>query len=108
MPPVTQKPHPPMYIAASSSLETLELAVSTGHKLALAVVQDTEQSLDLCKRFVKMSAQAGHDVPMSEIPFFRYLYVAETEEQARKDTESHINWILDIMQWRRILDKGGS
>ena len=108
VPPVTQKPHPPMYVAASFTQETLEFAVSTGHKLMLAVVQDTEQSLALCKRFVQMSAEAGHNVPMSEIPFFRYFYVAETEEQARKDTEAHISWILDIMQWRRIFDKGSS
>jgi alkanesulfonate monooxygenase SsuD/methylene tetrahydromethanopterin reductase-like flavin-dependent oxidoreductase (luciferase family) len=32
--------------------------------------------------------------------------VAETEEQARRDTEGHINWILDIMQWRRFFKEG--
>ncbi|MCH7654237.1 MAG: hypothetical protein IIB14_11230 [Chloroflexi bacterium] len=35
------------------------------------------------------------------MPFFRYFYVAETEEQARKDTEPHLRWVLDIMQWRQ-------
>jgi alkanesulfonate monooxygenase SsuD/methylene tetrahydromethanopterin reductase-like flavin-dependent oxidoreductase (luciferase family) len=106
VPPPVQQPHPPIYLAASNTLETLKFAVSTGHTLCIAVVQDTAQSLDLCQRFVIMSKEAGFNVPMSAIPFFRYFYVAETEEQARKDTEAHINWILDIMQWRRFFKEG--
>jgi alkanesulfonate monooxygenase SsuD/methylene tetrahydromethanopterin reductase-like flavin-dependent oxidoreductase (luciferase family) len=101
VPPPVQKPHPPIYLAASNTLETLEFVVATGHTLCIAVVQDTASSLDLCHRFVAMSKAAGFDVPMSEIPFFRYFYVAETEEKARQDTDEHVNWILDIMQWRR-------
>ena len=31
-----------------------------------------------CQRFVTMSREAGFHRPMSEIPFFRYFYVAET------------------------------
>lgn len=106
VPPPVQRPHPPIYLAASNTLETLKFVVSTGHTLCIAVVQDTAQSLDLCRRFVAMSKEAGFNVPMSAIPFFRYFYVAETEEQARKDTEAHINWILDIMQWRRFFKEG--
>ncbi len=101
VPPPVQKPHPPIYLAASNTPATLDFVVSTGHPLCIAVVQDTAQSLDLCRRFVTQSEQAGFNVPMSAIPFFRYFYVAETEAQARQDTEGHINWILDIMQWRR-------
>jgi len=106
VPPPVQQPHPPIYLAASNTLETLKFVVSTGHTLCIAVVQDTAQSLDLCRRFVAMSKEAGFNVPMSAIPFFRYFYVAETEEQARQDTEAHINWILDIMQWRRFFREG--
>ena len=106
VPPPVQKPHPPIYLAASNSLETLQFVVSTGHILCIAVVQDTASSLDLCQRFVTMSREAGFNVPMSDIPFFRYFYVAETEAQARQDTKDHINWILDIMQWRRFFKEG--
>ena len=106
MPPPVQQPHPPIYLAASNTPATLDFVVSTGHPLCIAVVQDTAQSLDLCHRFVTLSQCAGFNVPMSAIPFFRYFYVAETEAQARQDTESHINWILDIMQWRRFFREG--
>jgi alkanesulfonate monooxygenase SsuD/methylene tetrahydromethanopterin reductase-like flavin-dependent oxidoreductase (luciferase family) len=53
-----------------------------------------------------MSEESGKGVPMSGIPFFRYLYVAETEEQARRDTEGRLNWVVDIMQWRRHFEEG--
>ena len=101
VPPPLQSPHPPIYIAASYTQATLEFLVRNGYKLCIAVVQDTQQSLDLCRRYLSLSADAGKDPTLEDVPFFRYFYVAETEEQAREDTAAHINWILDIMQWRR-------
>jgi alkanesulfonate monooxygenase SsuD/methylene tetrahydromethanopterin reductase-like flavin-dependent oxidoreductase (luciferase family) len=101
-----QQPHPPIYIAATRSPVTLDFAVSTGHPLCIAVVQDTADALDLCQRFVALSKEAGFNVPKSRIPFFRYFYVAETEDQALKDTEGKLNWVIDIMQWRRFINEG--
>ena len=106
VPPPLQKPHPPIYIAATRTPTTLDFAVSTGHPLCIAVVQDTADALDLCQRFVVKSKEAGFNVPKAQIPFFRYFYVAETEEQARQDTEDKLNWVIDIMQWRRFIDQG--
>lgn len=101
-----QQPHPPIYIAATRTPTTLQFAVSRGYNLCIAVVQDTAEALDLCQRFVTMSRQAGFHRPMSEIPFFRYFYVAETAAQARQDTEGRLNWVADIMQWRRFIKEG--
>ncbi|MSQ06513.1 MAG: LLM class flavin-dependent oxidoreductase [Dehalococcoidia bacterium] len=106
VPTPVQQPHPPIYIAATRTPETLEFAVSTGHTLCVAVVQDTADALELCHRFVRMSREAGFNVPISRIPFFRYVYVAETEEQARRDTQARLNWVVDIMQWRRFIKEG--
>ena len=100
-----QQPHPPIYLAATRTPETLDFAVSTGHTLCIAVVQDTKQALDLCQRFVEKSQEAGFNKAKSEIPFFRYFYVAETEEQARLDTQERLNWVADIMQWRRFINE---
>ena len=101
-----QRPHPPIYLAATRTPATLDFAVSTGHSLCIAVVQDTAEALELCQRFVEKSQEAGFNVPKSEIPFFRYFYVAETEEQAIRDTEERLNWVADIMQWRRFIPEG--
>ena len=106
VPPPVQKPHPPIYLAATRTEATLEYVASTGHALMVGVVQDTPDALDLCRRFVELSRKAGHNVPMSKIPFFRYFYVAETEAQARKDSQDALNWTLDMTQWRRTFTVG--
>jgi alkanesulfonate monooxygenase SsuD/methylene tetrahydromethanopterin reductase-like flavin-dependent oxidoreductase (luciferase family) len=106
VPPPVQQPHPPLYLAATRTPATLEFAVSTGHSLCIAVVQDTADALDLCQRFVRMSREAGFHRSMADIPFFRYFYVAATEAQAHQDTEARLNWVVDIMQWRRFIKEG--
>ncbi|PKB78221.1 MAG: hypothetical protein BZY88_19520 [SAR202 cluster bacterium Io17-Chloro-G9] len=106
VPPTVQKPYPPIYLAATRTQATLEYAVSTGHPLMVGVVQDTPVALDLCRRFVTLSQESGHNVPMSQIPFFRYLYVAASEDQARKDSQDALNWTLDMAQWRRTFTAG--
>ena len=106
VPPPLQKPHPPIYIAATRTPATLDFVVSTGHPLIIGVVLDTVDALGLCRTFTKRSKEAGYDVPMSSIPFFRYFYVAETEEQAREDTEAALSWTMDMNQWRRTFQRG--
>lgn len=101
-----QKPHPPIYLAATRTPATLDYVVSSGHTLMLGVVLDTVDAVDLCQRFAAASRAAGHNVPMSAIPFARYFYVGETEEQARKDTEEALNWTMDMNQFRRTFDVG--
>ena len=106
VPPPIQRPHPPIYIAATRTPATLEYAVSTGHPTIVGNVQDTHDALDLCNRFVEMSKDAGHNIPMSDIPFFRYLHVAKTEEEAKRNTVAPLNWVLDVIQWRRTFEHG--
>ncbi|MGE3541125.1 MAG: LLM class flavin-dependent oxidoreductase [Candidatus Tectimicrobiota bacterium] len=101
-----QQPHPPVYIAATRTPATLDFVLSTGHPLIVGVVLDTVDALDLCQRFVTRSAALGHHVQMADIPFFRYCYVAETEAQARQDTEAALNWNMDVNQWRRTFTEG--
>ncbi len=105
VPPPAQKP-PPMYIAATLTQATLEFVVSTGHPLIIGVVLDTPDAVALCRRFAQMSADAGFHVPMSRIPFSRYFYVAETEEEAIRDTRGALDWVLDMLQWRRTFTHG--
>ena len=107
-PPPLQSPHPPIYIAATRTPETLDYCISKGHNLCIAVVQDTAPALDLLRRFAAKAAEAGIDRPASEVPFFRYMYVAETTEKARQDAAAHLEWVLDMLFWRGWFKDGGS
>ncbi len=106
VPPPAQQPHPPIYIAATRTLTTLEYVVSTGHPLISGVVLDHADALDLCHRFVKMSQTAGYNIPIARIPFFRYLHVAETAEQARQTAAPALAWTMDMTDWRRTFRTG--
>ena len=103
-----QAPHPPIYIAATRTPETLDYCISRGHNLCVAVVMDTAPALDLLQRFVSKASEAGLDRPASEVPFFRYMYVAETNDQARRDVAAHLEWVLDMLLWRSCFTDGGS
>ena len=92
MPPPVQKPHPPMYIAATRTRETQDFAAASGHSGIIGVVLDTTDGLDLCYQLVDGAREAGKPMDIGGIPFFRYFYVAETEEQARRDSEAALNW----------------
>ena len=106
VPPPVQQPHPPIYIAATRTPTTLEYVVSTGHPLICGVVLDHNDALDLCNRFAKMSRAAGFNIPVSRIPFFRYLHVAETEEEAQRNAEPALAWTMDMTDWRRTITTG--
>jgi alkanesulfonate monooxygenase SsuD/methylene tetrahydromethanopterin reductase-like flavin-dependent oxidoreductase (luciferase family) len=106
VPPPVQKPHPPMYIAATRTRETQDFAAASGHSGIIGVVLDTADGLDLCCQLVDGAREAGRPMDIGGIPFFRYFYVAETEEQARRDSEPALNWTLDVNQWRRTYQRG--
>ena len=71
-------------------------------------MQDTAPALDLLDRFVAKSAAAGTGRTAADVPFFRYMYVAETMEQARADVAAHLEWVLDMLLWRGYFQNGGS
>ena len=106
VPPPVQKPHPPMYIAATRSRETQDFAAASGHSGIIGVVLDTSDGLALCGQLVEDARGAGKPMDMGGIPFFRYFYVAETEKDARRDAEPALNWTLDVNQWRRSYNRG--
>jgi alkanesulfonate monooxygenase SsuD/methylene tetrahydromethanopterin reductase-like flavin-dependent oxidoreductase (luciferase family) len=80
--------------------------VATGQPLLVGMVLDTVEALDLCRRFVRLSAAAGHHIPMSRIPFLRYCYVADTDAQALEDTQPSLEWTIDMIQWRGTFRSG--
>ena len=38
---------------------------------------------------------------MSDLPFFRYFHVADTATHARQDAGAPLNWVQDILQYRK-------
>jgi alkanesulfonate monooxygenase SsuD/methylene tetrahydromethanopterin reductase-like flavin-dependent oxidoreductase (luciferase family) len=106
VPPPVQKPHPPVYIAATRTPETLDFAAASGHPLLVGTVPDTKDALDLCRRFLAQAAAAGNLFSISQIPFGRYLHVAPTDAKAQANTRGPMDWVQDMIQWRGTFDEG--
>jgi alkanesulfonate monooxygenase SsuD/methylene tetrahydromethanopterin reductase-like flavin-dependent oxidoreductase (luciferase family) len=106
VPPPLQQPHPPLYIAATRTPTTLDFVARSGHPIIVGVVLDHADALDRCRRFITLAGEAGNVMSMARIPFFRYLYVAESAEQARQDTRAAMEWTQDMIQWRGTFSSG--
>lgn len=101
-----QKPHPPIYVAATRTPETLEFAVKRGFPTMIGLTVDNAPAVELCRRYEAMSAAAGRDVKMSAIPFFRYCHLADTEARAVADAREPLQWVVDMLQWRGTFSAG--
>jgi alkanesulfonate monooxygenase SsuD/methylene tetrahydromethanopterin reductase-like flavin-dependent oxidoreductase (luciferase family) len=106
VPPPLQKPHPPLYIAATRTQATMDFMAKTGHPLLVGQALDTDDAVDQCRRFSQLSDASGHNVSLSKVPFIRFFYVAETEKQAKKDAEGPLAWMMDMVSWRHTYETG--
>ena len=106
VPPPLQKPHPPVYIAATRTQATMEFMARTGYPLLVGQALDTDDAIDQCRRFSRLSQEEGHRVSLSQVPFIRFFYVAETEEEAKRDAEGPLSWMMDMISWRHTYATG--
>jgi len=73
-----QQPYPPIYVAAYSD-ESVRWTAENGHRLILHGIQ----SVSSLRRCLSVFAQSGGD--RSKVPVGRFVYVGESDEQARED-----------------------
>lgn len=101
-----QLPHPPVYVAATRTPETLDFAAASGHPLLVGTVLDTPDAMDLRRRFLEKAEAAGNHFSVSQIPFCRYMHVALTDAEAQSNTKPAMEWVQDMIQWRGTIHEG--
>lgn len=85
-----QKPHPPVYIAASSP-EGVEVAARLGVNLFLPIHTRTrEQVLALANSYWELIEKLGHDPAKRELGLLVPMHVAESAGEARRRAEAGI------------------
>jgi alkanesulfonate monooxygenase SsuD/methylene tetrahydromethanopterin reductase-like flavin-dependent oxidoreductase (luciferase family) len=83
LPRPTQRPFPPIWIA-TQSLPTLDWTAGQGYGALLAASSSTWDELAAWReRFDSLRAEAGHGDRERRIGVLRFVYVAETEAEAR-------------------------
>ncbi|HWI22031.1 MAG TPA: LLM class flavin-dependent oxidoreductase [Baekduia sp.] len=88
-----QDPHPPIWVPAAGSRETLELCAKH-HYTYQAVLTPRKVLLRNCELFRELCAEEGYEPPPQQIAAVFFVHVAETDEQARREAEPHFAWLM--------------
>ena len=86
-----QQPHPPVWLPGAASLETIEKAAE--HRYTFMQVFSPRAALArAAKGYYEAAERFGYQADPKQIAATVQLYVAETDEQARREAEPHIMW----------------
>lgn len=80
-----QRPHPPIYLAGISS-ETLAFGAKRGFSLILAAAQTVSVVKRTQEAYYQLLEEAGYKREDVVLPVGRFIYVAESNEQAVEET----------------------
>jgi alkanesulfonate monooxygenase SsuD/methylene tetrahydromethanopterin reductase-like flavin-dependent oxidoreductase (luciferase family) len=89
-----QRPGPPLYLVGISP-ETLALGAARGLPLLLAAAQPLPEVAKTASGYRARLAENGHDPEGVRLPLNRFLYVAESDEQAIVETRDAVVGFLD-------------
>jgi alkanesulfonate monooxygenase SsuD/methylene tetrahydromethanopterin reductase-like flavin-dependent oxidoreductase (luciferase family) len=84
-----QRPHPPCYIVGSGSPETIDIAAEYGFGYASVFVTQA-RARELNQNLRKRAKDFGNTIRPEQLPILTFVYVAETEEQARAEYVPHL------------------
>jgi alkanesulfonate monooxygenase SsuD/methylene tetrahydromethanopterin reductase-like flavin-dependent oxidoreductase (luciferase family) len=84
-----QRPHPPLYLVGVSP-ETLAFGAARGLPLLLAGAQPVAEVKRTREAYRELLADAGHEPEDVRLPLNRFVYVAETAEQAIEETRAAV------------------
>lgn len=96
-----QKPHPPIWMAGVSP-DTFEMIGRLGYNLLYSPAFTPEKITPVQKRLAeyrKALIDNGHDPATKRIAALRMVYVADSNEQARRDFEQPVLW------WYRVISR---
>lgn len=96
-----QQPHPPVWLPSQGSVETIELAVK--HRFPFIRVYEPAEVVKKLFDEVRAAAhQAGYQAEPGQLGWMLPIYVAETDEQARKEAAEHLLYLFHKLQLRPI------
>lgn len=88
-----QKPHPPIWIPAAGSRESLQMCAR--HRYVYqAILAPRKVLLRNCDTFRQLCAEEGYTPDPRQIAAVLFVHTAETDEQARREAEPHYAWIM--------------
>ena len=91
-----QQPHPPIWLPGTGSLETVDFAAARRYPFMM-VYSPVEQARRAYDLYRKVAAEKyGYEAAPEQLAFCVPCYVAETDEQARREAEPHLLWLFHL------------
>ena len=101
-----QKPHPPVYMAVSRTPASVDVAVERDLPILTSFSTPEADNLGLFSLYAERCAAAGKDLPVADMPYFRFVYLDEDEKAAREYPRESLTWVRDLATYRRTLTRG--
>ena len=101
-----QKPHPPVHVAVSRTAASIDIAVARDMPILTTYFTPVDDTLALMRLYSERCAASGKVSQMTEMPFFRFMYLSEDEKEANEFPEKAITWVRDIGAYRRTITHG--
>lgn len=89
-----QKPHPPIWLPGTGSLETVDYAASKRYPfmMVFSPIERQRAAYDLYRRLAE--EKYGYEPSPEQLAFCVPTYVAETDEIALREAEPHFMWLF--------------
>ena len=101
-----QQPHPPVYMAVSRTPASVDVAVERDLPILTSFSTPEADNLGLFTLYAERCAAAGKDLPVEDMPYFRFVYLDEDEQAAREYPRQSLTWVRDLAGYRRTLTHG--
>ena len=101
-----QQPHPPVYLAVSRTPNSVDVAVSRDLPILTTFSTPDADNLGLFSLYAERCATVGKTPHLDLMPYFRFVYLAEDEREAREYPRKSLSWVRDLGGYRRTLTHG--
>ena len=101
-----QQPHPPVFLAVSRTAASVDVAVSRDLPILTSFSTPEADNLGLFSLYAERCAAAGKDPNIERMPYFRFVYLAEDEKEAREYPRESLTWVRDLGGYRRTITQG--
>ncbi|MFQ6027422.1 MAG: LLM class flavin-dependent oxidoreductase [Dehalococcoidia bacterium] len=101
-----QQPHPPVYMAVSRTPASVDVAVSRGLPILTSFFPPEQDVLGLISLYAERCNALGQPPRMEDVPYFRFVYLTEDEQEAKEYPREALTWARDLGAYRRTLTHG--
>ncbi|MCZ6875750.1 MAG: LLM class flavin-dependent oxidoreductase [bacterium] len=101
-----QQPHPPVFLAVSRTAASVDVAVSRDLPILTTFSTPDVDNLGLFSLYAERCAAVGKAPHLDQMPYFRFVYLAEDAKEAREYPRQSLAWVRDLGGFRRTLTHG--